>query len=386
MSIHITKNDKGLYNVRVFSTHKDEMGKRKTKYKSNVKTLNTAKLLAEEFQNDLDRGINGDINFKELNNLYLDTRRNKMSLTTLDRSKYMYEPLCEYFGKVKIENINNRLVQQYIDKRQSEINKNTGARIKKATVKREYSYLRAVLNWAVANDYLKSNRVVRVEFREDDEEFESTLLDANQIASVLASLKKNYYNLYVPVLLCSLLGLRRGEALGLKWENVDFDNQTIYVRDSLVQSQGKLFEQNGVKTNSSKRCLFMPGILREELLRHKEQNKNLNTDFVCATIFNGQPVKPDNLSHKFHLYMKKKFNIPIRLHDLRHSLNQLMYESGIDNTTRAKVLGHSNTKTTEMVYTHNSLNLIAEALNQVGDKIVNEIVNSAVGNNNCYMR
>lgn len=375
MSIHISKNSKGLYDVRVFSTHKDELGKRKTKYKANIKNLTTAKMLGEEMQDSLDRGISGDLTFKELNELYLNARKDKMALSTVDRSKYVYEPVLEFLGNVKIDKINNRLVQQFVDKRQSEINKNTGEQIRKATVKREYSHLRAVLNWAVANDYLMANRVVRVEFRDDEEEFESTILSAGQLASILAKLKQDYYNLYIPILLCSLLGLRRGEALGLKWEDVDLENNLLYIKNSLVQSQGKLFEQNRVKTISSKRCLAMPQLLVDELRAHKKMNEDLGSEYVCSNIFEGKPLKPDNLTHKFHSYVKKEFGIEIRLHDLRHNLNQLMYECGVDNSTRARVLGHSDVKTTETIYTHNSLPLIANALNSVNNKIVNEIVN-----------
>lgn len=378
MSIHISKNSKGLYDVRVFSTHKDELGKRKSKYKANIKNLTTAKLLGEEMQDNLDKGISGDLTFRELNEIYLNARKDKIALSTSDKNKYIYEPVLQFLGNVKIDKINNRLVQQFVDKRQKEKSRNTGERIKKSTVKRECSYLKAVLNWAVANDYLIANRVIRVEFIEDDEDFESTILSAEQLANILSKMKQDYYNLYIPILLCSLLGLRRGEALGLKWEDVDLENNLLYIKNSLVQSQGRLFEQNRVKTTSSKRCLAMPQLLVDELRVHKKMNEDLGSEYVCSNIFEGKPLKPDNLTHKFHSYVKKEFGIEIRLHDLRHNLNQLMYECGVDNSTRARVLGHSDVKTTETIYTHNSLPLITNALNSVNNKIVNEIVNNKI--------
>ena len=131
-------------------------------------------------------------------------------------------------------------------------------------------------------------------------------------------------------------------------------------------------KKNNLKTKSSKRILYLPDFLKKELIQHKSMNAELGSDFVCANIFIGTvPVLPDNLSHKFHDFMKNEFDINIRLHDLRHSLNQLMYESGVDNTTRAKVLGHSNTKMTDTIYTHNSFNLNEDALQSVSKKITN---------------
>ncbi|MBQ8749680.1 MAG: site-specific integrase [Clostridia bacterium] len=371
MSVHITKNKKGLYDVRVFSTHKDEFGKRKSKFKANVKNLTTAKLLADEFQDKLDSFINDDLTFSELHQLYEKSRSGKMSITTTQNNKYLTVPILDYFGAVKIDKINNRLVQQYIDLRQKTKAKNKDEHLKKSTIKREYSYIRAVLNWAVANDFLQHNRVIRVEFNEDDEDFEPTLLNANMVSNVLTKLKQYYYNLYIPVLLCSMTGLRRGEALGLKWENIDFEKNTITINKSVVQVKGKVFEKNSLKTKSSKRVLFIPRMLKTELLEHKKMNAELQSDFVCANIFMGEILKPSNLTHKFHDFMKSEFGIEIRLHDLRHSLNQMMFECGIDTTTRAQVLGHSNTKTTDTIYTHNSLPLIADALCCV-DSIVNK--------------
>ena len=67
--------------------------------------------------------------------------------------------------------------------------------------------------------------------------------------------------------------------------------------------------------------------------------------------------------------MKEVFNIDIRLHDLRHSFNQLAYENDIDLTTRSKMLGHASEEITNEIYSHFSATQSKKAVNIISNKI-----------------
>lgn len=376
MASEIKLNENGTYSIRVYARHKDEYGKRRTKYKSGIKSIATAKMLAKEFEEELERYVDGDIDIAEANKLYLESRKGKVQPTTYNGFATISKPILEQLGRVSIKDINTRVVQQYVDKRQKEQNKNTGGVIRVATVQREVRYIKTLINWLVTNDYLDYNRIKRIEYIPDEEEFEPTTLTIEQVAEVLTDLKENYYNLFIPVLISITTSARRGEALGLRWSQVDFELGTINFSNNLVQVDTKVISKSTLKTKSSKRIVGMSDFLSEELQQHKNLCVGIDSDYVCANPFDGEvPISPSNLTHKFHKYMLERFGVTMRLHDLRHSFNQLAFEGGVDLSTRSKIMGHSNEKLTNRVYTHNSITQSKKATNIIGDAIKNKIKN-----------
>lgn len=365
MSIKIEKQENGLYYVRVWSRHKDIFGKRKTKSKSNISGIVTAKKIATMLENEISEDkFSSDMNFQTLLNLY-NSKNSDISPTTQYNNKFLATRALNFFGKIPIEKINTLLMQEYADKLTKE-------GLKKSTVKRNCGYVTAILNWAVAYDILEFNRIKRIKIKEDDTPFSPTLLNISQIGEVLKWLKSNYYNLYIPILLDVCLGTRRGESLGLKWENVDFDNNVIRIKNNIVQAGNSVIEKSKLKSSSSNRVLGMSHFLKKELQEHSKFSKCVS-EYVCANVFTGDVQTPSNVSKKFHNIMLQHFNIDMRLHDLRHTFNQLAYESNIDLSTRSKLLGHSSEAITNNVYTHFSIEKSTDAMNIISNKIQNSI-------------
>lgn len=373
MAIKIEKMSNGTYAVRVWAKYRDIFGKRKTKYKSGIKTLSAASRWGEETEALLtDTNFNNtDIDFATLNDLYLEAKKNKISPTTLDKTSYIVERILKYLGQVKIKDINTRVVQQFINYLATLPNKNNPTeKLKKGTIEKYYKYIQAVLNWGVAQDYLEYNRVKRVEFPEDKNDFEPTILNAQQLGELLAFLKKNFYNLYIPVLLSCTTSARRGEYLGIKWDAIDFENDTIDIKNNRVSVKNEVFDKTKLKTSKSKRLLPMSNFVKKELLEHKELCKYLNSPYVCANPFTGElPTNPTYITKVFHDVVKENFGIKMRAHDLRHCFNQLAYEENIDETTRIKLMGHSNVDINRNIYTHQSLKKNKEAMDLISNNI-----------------
>lgn len=370
MATEIKQLKNGTYSVRVYAKHKDALGKRKSKYQSGIKSVATARILAKEFEEELERYVDDDFTLAEANEMYLLSRESKVEPTTFARFKFVYKPIIERLGHIKIKNINNRVVQSYVDDRQKDKSKNSKERIKKATVEREVRYIKTIINWLIANDYLEYNKIKRIEYTPDEEEFEATTLSIEQVADVLKNLKMNYYNLYIPVLISVTTSARRGEALALKWSDIDWVNNTITFHSNFVEVGNKTVDKSKMKTKSSRRIIAMCDFLRGELLEHQNICVGLNSDYVCATPFSSDvPMTPSNLTKKYHKYILDTYGIHMRLHDLRHTFNQLAYENGVDISTRAMIMGHSNEKLTQKVYTHNSILKSKEATNKLGNKI-----------------
>lgn len=345
-TIKIDKQDDGRYKVRVWAK-RDVFGKRKSKQVKDISGITAAKKLGKELGFELDEGLyKNDLTFNQLDDLYYKERQNKVSPATLSTTFTNERNLArEHFGKVKAKLITTKMVQDYAD---AQLN------VRQKTVKNRVAYVFAVLNWAVNEDFLDFYRIKKIHYVEDEEEFEATTLTLDQLAEILAYMKTGYYNLYIPTLISALTTARRSEALGLTWEDIDFENNNIYLRKGMIEAQNKTIVRNKLKTKTSKRVLPMADFLKDELLEHKTKYCLHKDGQVCSNIFNGT-IEPDYVTHSFHDMVLAKFNIDMREHDLRHTANQIMYENEDMLYERSKMMGHSNPSTTDRVYTKHTV-------------------------------
>lgn len=372
MSYSIEKTPDKKYRIRVWGPI-NEFGKRVTKQKSNIPTAGAAKALALEIDEQLkSEGTYNEYTYKQLYDLYMENKLKNLSPTTIKNKETTRKRVLEKWGNVKAKNINTRNCQEWVNSLEKMKNiHQKNQRLKKATIQEYVKQLNTVLNWAVGQNFLDVNRIRKIEYLPDEEPFEATILNAEDIGKILKSIKKDCYNIYIPVLISLLADPRRGEVLALdKNLSLNFDNDTIQIKRNAIQVQDKTIIKNNLKTKSSKRILSMSDFLKHEILEHIKLNQNLNSNFLCDNIFIGE-VKPSYVTHKFKDFMLEKFNINMRFHDLRHNFNQLCYEGGVDSKTRSQMLGHSNQKITNQVYTHFSKKKTKAAVETITDIILN---------------
>lgn len=366
MSYKIEKQKNGKYKIRVWSLP-DEFGKIQTKQVSNIHTVAVAKNLALEIEESFALKLEPpqDYTFSQMTNLYMKAKEKTMSPNTLIKKKCYRDFVLKKWGNVKCNKINTRNVQDWVNELEEKENHNKkGQCLKKSTIQEYVKVLNTVLNWAVSQDYLDYNKIKKLEYREDEEDFEPTILTANELAEILKAIKKDCYNIYIPCLISLLADPRRGESLAIQKDDIDFEKNIIYLKNSVYEENGKTVLKNRMKTKSSRRKLVMSEFLKKELQEHLEMNKALETNFVCDNIFIGE-VTPSYITHKFHDFVKERFNIEMRFHDLRHNFNQLCFENGIDLSTRSKMMGHSSEKITNRIYTHFSYTKSQEAVESI---------------------
>lgn len=202
-----------------------------------------------------------------------------------------------------------------------------------------------------------------------------------QLNELLVAIKDTPIKL--PVFLALYYGLRRSEALGIKWDAVDFENKTIIIRHTISQTKvdGKLqiVAEDKTKNQSSYRTLPLIPEIEEILLEEKanqEYNKKVfkksylnDNGYVCVNA-DGSILKPDYVSHKFNQILKDNNLKSIRFHDLRHSCASLLLSNKVSMKDIQIWLGHSSYNTTANIYTHvdveskqNSALVIGSSLN-----------------------
>ena len=163
-------------------------------------------------------------------------------------------------------------------------------------------------------------------------------------------------------------GLRRGEALGLRWSSLDWDAATLKVTHGVKRVQNREPGREGqtrlvigeLKTARSRRTLFLTPQLVELLRRHRVRQAEERMAVGEAwedhgLVFPsevGTPLDPDNVSHLFSRICRSAGLGHWHLHELRHSGASLMLAQGTDLYVVSEVLGHSSIAITKDVYGH----------------------------------
>jgi len=231
--------------------------------------------------------------------------------------------------------------------------------------------LRVALNHAVRFEIVSRNVATMVRLPRIPR-YEIEPFTPKQIRTLLDALRGHRLEALYSVAVA--MGLRQGEALGLRWEDVDFDEGTLSVRHALQRIEGK-FELVEPKTPRSRRTLYLPMATLRSLREHragqlKERllaGPGWEDRGLVFTTPTGTPIDARNLTLSFQR-MLKRFGLPKRrFHDLRHSCATLLLVQGVPARVVMETLGHSQISLTLNTYSHVPSELQREAAHRMDD-------------------
>lgn len=192
------------------------------------------------------------------------------------------------------------------------------------------------------------------------EQIEMKVLDEGQVQKLLIAAEAKGFRFLAFYYLAISVGMRQGELLGLKWEDIDFRKQTIKVVRQSKQVHGGGFEFTQPKTKSGNRTIaFGPetaNILKRHYLEQLDDRKETGEawkdyDLVFPSVV-GSPQNPTNVVRSFKLLISALGLPKIRFHDLRHTAASLMLNNGVDVLVVSRRLGHSKPSVTLDIYGH----------------------------------
>jgi len=330
-------------------------GKKKSKYKSGF----TAKKACEDWCIDTKRTLEGlsddadSTKVKEFLARWIKTKEKKLSPTTVRGYKTNIKHIDKRIGDSILSKLKLIDVQEMLDEF-------SASGLKYKTVKYIYRTLHAAMEYAVKTEAVVKNVCKGVEIQQDEKKFEVVVYSADHLRELLVALKFQFHFLYPLVLLAAMRGLRRGECLGLRWSDVDFESGSAHIRNNYIVEGGKEYHRK-VKTKESERLISIDGFIGAELKEYKEQ-KNLEGNiqtYVCEV--NGKLPDPTHISRQLKVFQKVN-NLPeCRFHDLRHTFAMLQLEQGTDLDTLKRLLGHSKIGITSDTYLHQNTSLIRKA-------------------------
>jgi integrase len=183
-------------------------------------------------------------------------------------------------------------------------------------------------------------------------------LTAAQVQSVLVGLRGRILGLMATTLLAT--GMRRGELLALRWQDVDLAHGRLRVEQSLEQTKAGL-RFKSPKTKHGRRLISLPPSLVAELRAHHkaQQGQRLAlglgkapTDALVFATWDGKTRSPNALTKQWTVAMKAAGFPNVTLHSLRHTHASHLIASGMDVLTISRRLGHGSPTITLGVYGH----------------------------------
>ena len=236
-------------------------------------------------------------------------------------------------------------------------------KVKPNTVIHYHAIIHSALKYAVKTDMLVQNVADKVD-RPKKNSFQPVFLSAEEMQKLFEAFRGT--KLELPVLVAAFYGFRRGEVLGLKWDAIDFERDTITIKhivtNAKIDGKCEIVCADRAKTKSSLRSLPLVSNIREKLLALREQQKENRR--VCGNCYSkkydgyvfvdamGNIFNPRSVTANFSKLLEQNGLRHIRFHDLRHSCASLLLANDVPLKQIQEWLGHSDIGTTANIYSH----------------------------------
>ncbi|WML54347.1 tyrosine-type recombinase/integrase [Neobacillus sp. PS3-12] len=353
MELYKTKKDKDLYYYLNAKGDKrwcyryryyDALGKRKEKSQQGFTSEKEAykallEIKASIINGDVKQVENSNLTISEWLDIWFETHKNDWKITSqIQRQnaiKYQMKPLL---GKYKLAELDKTTYKRmYIN----ELLK----KYEPSTVRLFHRLFKVAVNAAVDSEIIPRNRFTKITIQ-GSEELDDNFFTAEELKTFLAVAKRleNITN-YTIILLLAYTGLRKGEALGLTWRNVDFDNKTITVERTRDKRGAR-----PPKTKNSYRTILIDDSLIYQLKIYRTWcnqtmlsfGKHLSDDdFVFISYQSSTPMGENTLKYCFDRITKNADLKPITPHGLRHTHATILIGQRIPVKVIAERLGNT---------------------------------------------
>lgn len=250
-----------------------------------------------------------------------------------------------------------------------------GNTISGTTVRSYHTLIGNILNDAVRWQYIPYNPAHRLEPPKKSSQ-QINYLDDIQTRRFIVLLRTAPDHWRRVILLLLLTGMRRGELLGLEWQDVDWENKTLTIQRSSLYLPERGVYTDTTKNASSRRCIHISSEAISVLQEQREwqiQEKLADIDWGhCNRIAvdpKGNPMHPDRLTEWFKKFIRKTDLPPITIHSLRHTYATLLIAQGVPLTAVAEQLGHADAATTATIYAHAIKTTQIAAAEKIGNLI-----------------
>jgi len=353
----------------VLELGKDANGKRKNKKKRGFKTKKEAEKALVDAQGTFNRGDYMEpskILYKEYLTQWLVEKKHTINRQSAHTTEQIIRThVIPSIGNIRICNLNSLHIQKFINELHEK-------GLADSTIKRIYNVVNTSLNKAEKLQLVQRNVASSIDKPKVSHK-EMKAWDVGEVQKFLDLASTSRY--YIAFHLAIMTGMRQGEILGLRWQDVDLEGSILRITQTLSHD-GKEFVQ-GAKTASGIRTIALPPetIVALKSHRHVTSQERLMLGemyqvsglVVCTS--KGTKMPPRSLSTVWTSLLEKSDLPKIRFHDLRHTHASLMLKMGVNAKVVSERLGHSSIQITLDTYSHLLPNMQEDAANGLGQMI-----------------
>lgn len=313
------------------------------------------------------------ISFEEFVTIWWERYGNTLSPTTIKGNRVVINTrLLPYFGRIHLSKIKPEHITMFFKELEKDGNRLDGKQgmLSKGTVHITYRVLRAMLNKAVEWQYLSVNpcNLIAKDERPKAVHNKRKILHKKELSlflQALFALPDNARNTKYKLLcyLGLLTGIRRGELFALRWENIDYENKRIEIKNSCYVAEGGMVKLKSTKTKSSERYVYIDDSIIQLLIKHKHyqdlwlikygiSNPNgylfLKRDIQTKSAVIAQP---SGFYHWLISFLERNSIPRVCIHSFRHMAASYALENNVPLTTVQAMMGHSDIATTS-IYLH----------------------------------
>lgn len=305
-------------------------------------------------------------------------KKNELKITTYNSYMYVYRNFIKdsKLGKTRMDKVSTDMLQKFYNGKIED-----GYNSK--TVREIETIINSAFNMAVKLRMAPDNPNIYTSIPKKVK-YEANVLSQEEVDKIVSEAKNE--ELYPIIVVTVYTGMRKGEVMALKWENVDFQERKIYIKNSLCRVEDEQPDEKGhrharyellePKTKKSIRTIPMLDEVYDALMEQKKRQMSdmenyreiyVNQGFVFADK-TGNYLPQRGFMKKYHDFLKKYGITDIRFHDLRHTFATLLIESDVSMKVVQELLGHSTISTSMDIYTHVSDKKKEQALGKLRKK------------------
>jgi len=360
--------------------HKRKDGRWEGRYKSGIKNNGHAKyssVYAKTFSEckeklrvaSLSDGATSkervNVEFAEILMNWLNTNRIRLKGATITKYENLIRTqIIPELGKISIAKINAMLINDFLNKKMNSGKVENGGKLSPSYVRTIAIVIDAAIKYATQEGFCPPlgaaihkpsipKKDITVLNSKDERRITDVLLHQNNTTST-------------GILMALQTGMRIGEICALRWCDIDFNDDLIYIKHTVSRintndnNRKTLSVLDVPKTKSSNRVIPISRLLKSVLIKTRETSKS---DFVISDTQDF--IEPRTLEYRYKSFLRKNNLTVVNFHALRHTFATRCAESGMDAKTISEILGHSSATITLNIYVHPSIDIMKKQMEKL---------------------